>query len=67
VWAALAVSFLADEKHSTFLTDKVYLPTIVRGGVLWHLGSTTEVRAVALAQSYDEFQTPRRSRRRHIR
>jgi hypothetical protein len=30
----LPVSFLADEKHSTCLADKVYLPTIVRGRVL---------------------------------
>ena len=30
--------FLADEKHSRCLTDKVYLPTIVTGRVLWHLG-----------------------------
>jgi hypothetical protein len=32
--------FLADEKHSRCLTDKVYLPTIVRGRVIWHLGYT---------------------------
>jgi hypothetical protein len=35
---ALPVYFLADEKHSHCLTDKVYLPTIVTGRVLWHLG-----------------------------
>ena len=29
---------LADEKHSRCLTDKVYLPTVVSGRVLWHLG-----------------------------
>ena len=34
----LPVYFLADEKHSRCLTDKVYLPTIVRGRGLWHLG-----------------------------
>ena len=34
----LPVYFLADEKHSRCLTDKVYLPTIVSGRVLWHLG-----------------------------
>src|SRR5712691_7860074 len=33
----LPVDVLADEKHSTCLTDKVYLPTMVRGRVLWHL------------------------------
>jgi hypothetical protein len=34
----LPAYFLADEKHSRCLADKVYLPTIVRGRVLWHLG-----------------------------
>jgi transposase-like protein len=29
---------LADEKHSRCLTERVYLPPIVRGRVLWHLG-----------------------------
>ena len=31
----LPVYFLADEKHSHCLTDKVYLPTVVHGRVLW--------------------------------
>src|SRR5499426_167150 len=48
--------FLADEKHSRCLTEKVYLPTIVRGRVLWHLGYTTEASAEAFTQSYGEFQ-----------
>jgi hypothetical protein len=48
--------FLADEKHSKYLTDNVYLPTIVRGRVIWHLGYTTEASAVALTQSYGEFR-----------
>jgi hypothetical protein len=48
--------FLADEKHSRCLTEKVYLPTIVCGRVIWHLGYTTEASAVALTQSYQEFQ-----------
>src|SRR6266581_4285 len=52
----LPVYFLADEKHSTCLADKVYLPTIVRGRVLWHLGYTEEATAVAFTQSYQEFQ-----------
>src|SRR5713226_8806298 len=47
---------LADEKHSHCLTDKVYLPTIVRGRVLWHLGYTEEASAAAFTQSYQEFQ-----------
>src|SRR5215471_7520654 len=52
----LLLYVLADEKHSTCLTDKVYLPTIVRGRVIWHLGYTTEASAVAFTQSYGEFQ-----------
>src|SRR5215510_10371057 len=52
----LPLYLLADEKHSTCLADKVYLPTIVRGRVLWHLGYTTEASAVAFTQSYGEFQ-----------
>jgi hypothetical protein len=38
------------------LTEKVYLPTIVSGRVLWHLGYTTEASAVAFTQSYQVFQ-----------
>ncbi len=52
----LPMYFLADEKHSRCLTDKVYLPTIVSGRVLWHLGYTTDASAAAFAQSYGEFQ-----------
>src|SRR5215831_5637863 len=53
---ALPVYFLADEKHSRCLTEKVYLPTIVSGRVIWHLGYTEEASAVAFTQSYGEFQ-----------
>ncbi len=52
----LPTYFLADEKHSRCLTDKVYLPTIVSGRVLWHLGYTEAASAAAFAQSYGEFQ-----------
>ncbi len=52
----LPTYFLADEKHSRCLTDKVYLPTIVTGRVLWHLGDTTEASAAAFTQSYEAFQ-----------
>src|SRR5512145_2825318 len=38
---------LADEKHTCCLTSKAYLPTIVRGRVIWHLGYTTEASAAA--------------------
>src|SRR5216683_5890199 len=52
----LPVYFLADEKHSRCLAEKVYLPTIVSGRVLWHLGYTEEASAAALTQSYGAFQ-----------
>src|SRR5215475_331961 len=52
----LPVYVLADEKHSRCLTDKVYLPTIVSGRVLWHLGYTEDASAAAFTQSYGEFQ-----------
>jgi hypothetical protein len=52
----LPTYFLADEKHSRCLTDKVYLPTVVSGRVIWHLGYTMEASAAALTQSYQEFQ-----------
>jgi hypothetical protein len=48
--------FLADEKHSRCLTAKVYLPTIVCGRVIWHLGYTEDASAAAFTQSYQEFQ-----------
>src|SRR5712671_1254284 len=52
----LPVYFLADEKHSRCLTDKVYLPTIVRGRVIWHLGYSASKSAVAFTASYGDFQ-----------
>ena len=52
----LPVYILADEKHSHCLTEKVYLPTIVSGRVIWHLGYTEEASAAALTESYGEFQ-----------
>jgi hypothetical protein len=47
---------LADEKHSRCLTERVYLPTIVRGRVLWHLGYSASKSAAAFTQSYGQFQ-----------
>src|SRR5216683_5449611 len=47
---------LADEKHSRCLTAKVYLPTIVSGRVIWHLGYTTEASVAAFTQSDQAFQ-----------
>jgi hypothetical protein len=52
----LPVYFLADEKHSRCLTEKVYLPTIVCGRVLWPLGYVEEASAGVFTQSYGEFQ-----------
>ena len=52
----LPAYFLADEKHSHCLTEKVYLPTIVCGRVIWHLGYTEAASAAAFTQSYQVFQ-----------
>jgi hypothetical protein len=43
---------LADEKHSHCRTNKVYLPTIVSGRVIWHLGYSASKSAVAFTASY---------------
>ncbi len=48
--------FHADEKHSHCLSEKVYLPTIVCGRVIWHLGYTTDKSAEAFEASYTQFQ-----------
>src|SRR5215472_14748305 len=53
---SLPTSILADEKHGRCLTDRVYLPTIVSGRVIWHLGYSDEASAAALTESYGEFQ-----------
>jgi hypothetical protein len=47
---------LADAKHSHCLTEQVYLPTIVCGRIIWHLGYTENASAAAFTQSYDGFQ-----------
>ena len=47
---SLPTYFLADEKHSRCLSEKVYLPTIVSGHVIWHLGYTEEASATAFTQ-----------------
>src|SRR5467141_3626415 len=52
----LPVYVLADETHSRCLTAKVYLPTIVCGRVLWHLGDTEAASTAAFPQSYRAFQ-----------
>jgi hypothetical protein len=53
---SLPTYFLADEKHSHCLAGHVYLPTIVSGRVIWHLGYTEDASAAALTQSYGVFQ-----------
>ena len=52
----LPAYILADEKHSRCLTDRVYLPTIVSGRVIWHLGYSDFKSAAAFTESYGEFQ-----------
>jgi hypothetical protein len=52
----LPTYFLADEKHSHCLTEHVYLPTIVCGRIIWHLGYTEDASAAAFTQSYGVFQ-----------
>jgi hypothetical protein len=53
---ALPVDFLADEKHTQGLTTKAYLPTMVSGRVLWHLGYSEEASAAACIQAYQACQ-----------
>jgi hypothetical protein len=52
----LPTSILADEQHSRCLTERVSLPTIVRGRVLWHLGDSASKSAAAFTESYGVFQ-----------
>src|SRR5499425_2363472 len=52
----LPAYILADEKHSRCLTERVYLPTIVGGRVLWHLGYSASKSAAAFTESYGVFQ-----------
>src|SRR5215468_8487651 len=53
---SLPTYILADEKHSRCLTDRVYLPTIVSGRVIWHLGDSDAKSAAASTASYGQFQ-----------
>src|SRR6266849_4656395 len=45
-------SLLADAKHSRCLTDTGYLPTLVSGRVIWHLGDSESKSAAAFTESY---------------
>src|SRR6266566_1644923 len=51
----LPVYILADEKHSRCLSEKVYLPTIVSGRVIWHVGYSDSKSAAAFTMSYGAF------------
>jgi hypothetical protein len=53
---SLPTYILADEKHGRCLTDRVYLPTIVSGRVIWHLGYSDAKSAAAFTASYGQFQ-----------
>src|SRR5215831_16367096 len=52
----LPTYILADEKHSRCLTERVYLTSIVRGRVIWHLGYSESKSAAAFTESYGVFQ-----------
>ena len=52
----LPTYILADEKHSRCLTERVYLTSIVRGRVIWHLGYSESKSAAAFTASYGVFQ-----------
>ena len=52
----LPTYILADEKPSRCLTERVYLTSIVRGRVLWHLGYSASKSAAAFTASYGVFQ-----------
>jgi len=58
----LPTYILADEKHSRCLTERVYLTSIVRGRVLWHLGYSESKSAAAFTESYGVFQRAARTR-----
>jgi hypothetical protein len=63
----LAPYFLADEKHSHCLRDRVYLPTIVSGRVIWHLGYSEAASAAAFTSRIKSFNVRHPSWSRRIR
>jgi len=48
--------FIVDEKHSHCLEERVYLPTIVSGRVIWHLSYTTAKSVEAFFFAYGKFR-----------
>ena len=63
----LPTYILADEKPTRCLTARVYLPTIVCGRVVWHLGYSESKSAAAFTVSYGEFQRVAKQETRCIR
>jgi hypothetical protein len=53
---SLPTYVLADEKRSHCLTANVYLPTLVSGRVIWHLGYAENASAAAFTESYGTIQ-----------
>jgi hypothetical protein len=60
VWGPVADGNRSDRTEHRFhihcLADHVYLPTIVSGRLIWHLGYTEDKSASAFTESYREFQ-----------
>ena len=48
--------FIVDEKHTHCLEERVYLPTIVCGRVIWHLSYTTAKSVEAFFDAYGKFR-----------
>jgi len=46
---------IADEKHSQCVTEKVYLPTVTSGRVIWLLTLCHDKTTLAFTESYGEF------------
>ena len=55
-WIAVLAKLTFREKHSHCLEERVYLPTIVCGRVIWHLGYTTAKSVEAFFDSYNGFR-----------
>jgi hypothetical protein len=48
--------FIVDEKHTHCNKERVYLPTIVCGRVIWHLSYTTAKSVEAFFDAYGKFR-----------
>ena len=47
---------ISDEKHAKCQSEAVYLPTIVSGRVLWHLGYCESLSETSLTENYGIFK-----------